>query len=209
MSSTASTLAEGAFALAFGDLPVEAVLAMRETAEWRLLPGQAPDRFAALLSVADLDAFLLTDAARTSRVSMADGGRQGSAGVPEAEYALSSGHVDAPMLMARFDAGATLVVSQFHEMHAPLARFCRGLEKLFLHPVQCNVYLTPASAQGFRVHYDTHDVLVLQVEGRKQWRVWPHQPLPHPTRHTPWQRDMVPEGEPVGCPLGAGDALYL
>jgi ribosomal protein L16 Arg81 hydroxylase len=69
--------------------------------------------------------------------------------------------------------------------------------------------LTPASAQGFRVHYDTHDVLVLQVEGRKQWRVWPHQPLPHPTRHTPWQRDMVPEGEPVEFTLGAGDALYL
>src|SRR5690349_1420374 len=96
--AVAPTLAEGAFALAFSGLTVEEVLAMREAAEWRLLPGGAPDRFAGLLSVADLDAFLLTDAARTSRVSMADGGREGSASVPEAEYALTSGHVDAPML---------------------------------------------------------------------------------------------------------------
>jgi hypothetical protein len=73
--------------------------------------------------------------------------------------------VDLPRLLERFDAGASLVVSQFHETHPPLARFCRGLEKLFLHAVQANIYLTPPGAQGFRTHFDTHDVLVLQVEG--------------------------------------------
>ncbi len=204
-----ATLAEGAFALAFGDMAVEAVLAMREAAAWCHLPAGPADRYRALLAVADLDAFLLTDAARTPRVSMADGGRQGSASVPADEFALSSGHVDAPRLLARFDAGASLVVSQFHEMHGPLARFCRGLEKLFLHAVQCNVYLTPASAQGFRVHYDTHDVLVLQVEGEKQWRIWPGQPLPHPTRRTPWQRDVQPAGEPVEFTMTPGQAIYV
>ena len=53
--------------------------------------------------------------------------------------------------LALFDGGASLVVSQFDEMHAPLARFCRGLERAFLHPVQANIYLTPAGAQGFKV----------------------------------------------------------
>ncbi len=206
---TPTNLTEDAFALAFGDMSLEEALALREAAEWRHLPGGEPDRYAGLLGVQHLDAFLLTDAAKAPRVSMADGGRRGSASLSPEDYALSSGHVDAPRLMARFDAGATLVVSQFHEMHGPLARFCRGLEKLFLHAVQCNVYLTPASAQGFRVHYDTHDVLVLQVEGQKQWRVWPGQPLPHPTRRTPWQRDIEPEGEPVEFTMNAGDALYL
>lgn len=203
------SLAEAAFARAFGAMSVDQVLALREAAEWRLLPEGPADRYAPLLSVAALDAFLVTDAARTPRVAMADGGRQGSAAVPADEFALTSGHVDAPSLMARFDAGATLVVSQFHELHAPLARFCRGLEKLFLHPVQCNVYLTPASAQGFRIHFDTHDVLVLQVEGEKQWRVWNGQPLPHPTRRTPWDRDVKPAGEPAEFVLRPGQGLYL
>ena len=75
--------------------------------------------------------------------------------------------------------------------------------------VQANAYLTPPGAQGFRVHYDTHDVLVLQVEGEKAWRVWPGQPLPHPTRRTPWQREMTPEGEPAGLTLRPGEVLYL
>ena len=203
------SLAEDAFALAFGDLALETVLAMREAARWQALPAGPAGRFGGLLGVPALDAFLLTDAASTPRVSMADGGRQGSASVPSGEFALSTGHVDAPRLMARFDAGATLVISQFHEMHGPLARFCRGLEKLFLHAVQANVYLTPASAQGFRVHYDTHDVLVLQVEGHKRWRVWPDPPLPHPTRRTPWQREIEAAGEPVEFTMAPGDAVYL
>ncbi len=204
-----ATLAEKALALAFPGLPLEAVLGLREAAGWHHLRGDGPGRFAPLLSVAALDALLLTDAARSPRISMADAGRSGGAGVPEEEFCLPDGRVDPLRLFARFDAGATLVASQLQEMHAPLAGFCRGLERVFLHPVQANAYLTPPGAQGFRTHYDTHDVLVLQVEGEKTWRLWPGQPLPHPTRRTPWQRDMAPEGESVTLTLRPGEALYL
>jgi ribosomal protein L16 Arg81 hydroxylase len=38
--------------------------------------------------------------------------------------------------------------------------------------VQTNIYLTPASNQGFRTHYDNHDVMVVQVEGEKLWRFY-------------------------------------
>jgi hypothetical protein len=206
-----ATLAEQAWALAFAPLSLEEGFALREAAEWRHLPGPDPARFRPLLSVADLDAFLRTDAARSPRVSMAESARQGSAAVPEHEYADEDGRVDLPRLLARFDAGATLVVSQFHELHAPLARFCRGLERVFLHPVQANIYLTPPGSQGFRIHYDTHDVVVLQVEGAKRWRVWPGQPVPHPTRRIPWagSGSVRPEGEPATLTLAPGDALYL
>ncbi len=33
-------------------------------------------------------------------------------------------------------------------------------------PLQINAYLTPPGSQGFATHYDTHDVFVLQVDGR-------------------------------------------
>ncbi|MBY0338616.1 MAG: cupin domain-containing protein [Acetobacteraceae bacterium] len=203
------SLVEAAFRLAFGSIPVEDALALREGTAWRHFPGHDPQRFAALLSTADLDAHLRTDGARAPRVSMADDSRDGSAGVPEHEYALPDGRVDLPRLLERFDAGASLVVSQFHETHPPLARFCRGLERLFLHAVQANIYLTPPAAQGFRTHYDTHDVLVLQVEGRKRWRVWDGERVPRPTRRTPWPGHLAPEGEPHTLVLGPGDALYI
>ena len=205
-----SSLTADAFALAFGDLPVEEALALREGTAFRHFPAPRADRYQALLSVADLDAFLRTGAARCPPVTMADDRREGSAGVPDEAFTREDGRVDHARLFALFDAGASLVVSQFHEMHPPLARFCRGLERLFLHGVQCNVYLTPPGAQGFRVHFDTHDVLVLQVQGDKRWRLWPEIPVPHATRRTPWQGGRVePEGTPEVLVMRPGDALYV
>jgi hypothetical protein len=141
---------------------------------------------------------------------MADGARKGSAAVPIDDYIEEGGdRVDLPALFDRHAAGASLVIAQFQEVHAPLARFCRGLEKAFLHGVQANIYLTPPDAQGFRVHFDTHDVLVLQVSGRKAWRVWDAIPFPAPTRHTPWANNAAPEGEPHALVMAPGDVLYL
>jgi hypothetical protein len=140
---------------------------------------------------------------------MADSFRQGSAAVPEGDYLREDGRVDLPALHARFDAGATLIVSQFHELHPPLMRFCRGLEQVFLHGAQANIYLTPPGAQGFRTHYDTHDVLVLQVVGEKKWRLFPGQPVPRPTRRTPWPGNLAPEGEPATLTLKPGETLYV
>jgi hypothetical protein len=203
------TLAERAWAQAFGALPVEAGIALREGTEWRHFAAPDPAHHRALLSIADLDAFLETDAARSPRISMADGSRRGSAAVPAEDYLRDDGRADLPRLFARFDAGATLVVSQFHELHPPLMRFCRGLEQVFLHAVQANIYLTPPGAQGFRMHYDTHDVLVLQVVGEKRWRIWPGQPFPAPTRRTPWQGGVEPLGEAEHVTLRPGDTLYV
>jgi hypothetical protein len=203
------TLAEAAWRQAFGDLPLEEGLALREGTAWRHFAAPAATHHAALLSVADLDAFLATDAARAPRVSMAESRREGSAAVPRGEYLRDDDRVDLPGLFAAFDAGATLVVSHFHEMHPPLMRFCRGLEQVFLHAVQANIYLTPPGAQGFRVHYDTHDVLVLQVSGEKRWRLFPDQPVPRPTRRTPWPGNISASGEPAVLTLRAGDTLYV
>jgi hypothetical protein len=203
------TLAEAAWTQAFGDLPVEEGLVLREGAAWRHIPGPHPAHHAGLLSIADLDAFLATDAACEPRVSMADSGRRGSAAVPPEEYLREDGRVDLPGLFHAFDRGATLVVSRFHELHPALMRFCRGLEQVFLHGVQANIYLTPPGAQGFRAHYDVHDVLVLQVVGEKRWRIWPGQPVPQPTWRTPWPGGIEPEGEAETLTLRPGDSLYV
>ena len=52
--------------------------------------------------------------------------------------------------------------------------FSAGSRRAFLHPVQCNIYLTPPGAQDFPLHYDTHNILILQVQGEKLWRYWQH-----------------------------------
>jgi mannose-6-phosphate isomerase-like protein (cupin superfamily) len=47
-----------------------------------------------------------------------------------------------------------------------------SLGKIFGSRVQTNIYLTPPGAQGFKPHWDTHDVFVLQVSGRKLWSIY-------------------------------------
>jgi Cupin superfamily protein len=105
--------------------------------------------------------------------------------------------------------GATLVLQALHLHWRPAALYCRGLEQRLGFPVQANAYLTPASAQGFAVHHDTHDVFVLQVSGTKRWKVY--EPLVElPLKHQRWSPALGDPGEPVmDITLHPGDTLYL
>ena len=113
-------------------------------------------------------------------------------------------------------AGATLVLQGLHRTWEPLVRFCRALAGELGHPVQANAYLTPRQSQGFEFHYDTHDVFILQVTGRKAWVV--HEPVfPLPLQDQPWParpesatQSLPPAGEPyLDVVLEPGDCLWL
>jgi Cupin superfamily protein len=90
-----------------------------------------------------------------------------------------------------------------------LASFCRQLEDAFGLGVQANSYYTPRGSQGFAVHHDTHDVLVLQVAGEKRWFL--HEPLFElPLKHQRYTKSLGEEGEPSeDLVLRPGDTLYL
>jgi hypothetical protein len=113
-----------------------------------------------------------------------------------------------------FADGATVVLQALHRTHAPIVDFAQALGADLGHPVQVNAYVTPPQSQGFAAHYDVHDVFVLQVAGRKRWRV--HAPVhAAPLRDQPWtdHRAAVEaraQEEPLlDVVLEPGDALYL
>jgi lysine-specific demethylase/histidyl-hydroxylase NO66 len=117
-------------------------------------------------------------------------------------------------VLGLFADGATLVFQGLHRLWPPLHDFAGRLAGELAAPVQVNAYLTPPGGRGFATHYDTHDVFVLQAEGRKRWRV--HEPvLVDPLERQPWggRADEVAataEGPPVlDVELAPGDALYL
>ncbi|MEE9335210.1 MAG: cupin domain-containing protein [Granulosicoccaceae bacterium] len=68
--------------------------------------------------------------------------------------------------------GATIVWSQAHDYFPQLHAFCRELQSAFKLPCLANVYLSPANQQGFNAHYDSHDVMILQVSGCKTFRFY-------------------------------------
>jgi bifunctional lysine-specific demethylase and histidyl-hydroxylase NO66 len=67
--------------------------------------------------------------------------------------------------------GATLVLQSLQRTWPPLQELCAALERATSHPCQANAYLTPAGGAGLAHHRDDHDVIVLQVDGRKAWKV--------------------------------------
>ena len=67
--------------------------------------------------------------------------------------------------------GGTLVLDQLHHREPRLRLLCRVLAAEFGHRFQTNLYLTPAHGQGFKPHWDNHDVFILQVVGSKDWKI--------------------------------------
>jgi lysine-specific demethylase/histidyl-hydroxylase NO66 len=117
--------------------------------------------------------------------------------------------VDPARTLAAFADGATIVLNSLHRWWPPLGSLCHGLEGELGHPVQANAYLTPAGAAGFAPHHDTHDVLVLQVEGSKHWTVRA------PLVEAPLERHRSDQAASAEQPvlfdgvLQPGDCLYL
>jgi hypothetical protein len=116
---------------------------------------------------------------------------------------------------ALFADGCTLVLQALHRTWAPIVDFGTALAAELGHPVQANAYVTPPSSRGFAAHYDVHDVFVLQLAGRKHWRVHPPVHV-DPLRDQPWNdhaaavADRADNGVPeLDTVLAPGDAMYL
>ena len=51
-------------------------------------------------------------------------------------------------------------------------KLCSTLQDFMGSFVGTNMYLTPPGTQGFAPHYDDVEVFILQLEGKKHWRVY-------------------------------------
>jgi hypothetical protein len=158
-----------------------------------------------LATVADIDAaitsrphyhpdVILTDAARTAEVD---------------EYADDDNRIDPVRLAKRFSTGATLVINRLDESLPRVRELCASLESELGILVQANMYLTPRNAQGFPIHYDNHDVLIVQCEGRKRWRLY-DTPKPLPMRGERFDSAVTKPGALSSTfVLDPGDILYV
>jgi JmjC domain len=178
-----------------------------------LVPRDEEGRFHDLLTIAEVERRVTAGGLRHPAFRVVKEGATLRLGdyaedIPWAPYSFS-GTARVERVAAEFEGGATIVLESLQHQHEPLAEFCRHLERELGHPAQVNAYYTPASAQGFKMHHDTHDVICLQVEGEKRWLVYPPV-LELPLKHQKYTAAMGDPGEPVmDVTMRAGDTLYL
>jgi ribosomal protein L16 Arg81 hydroxylase len=104
--------------------------------------------------------------------------------------------------------GSTLVLDAVDELSEPVERLAQELELFFRERVQVNLYAGWQTSRGFDLHWDDHDVFILQVAGRKKWSVYGQ------TRPYPLVNDIEKAEKPTHAPLWEGtledgDLLYI
>ncbi|MBL8543240.1 MAG: hypothetical protein JNJ63_05480 [Hyphomonadaceae bacterium] len=164
-----------------------------------------PKRFEGLLSLDAVDRIVTSVDLREGQLDLADASKQ----LRRSDYVDAAGYVDRGAVAEMHRGGATVILQQAHQLEPSLGRLCRGLEHVFSCHMQTNLYLTPPNAQGFRTHYDNHDVIVIQVEGEKAWRLY-EKPVDTPYRGEDFQLGTHQSGElKQEFVLKAGDVAYV
>ncbi|EFN62164.1 JmjC domain-containing protein CG2982 [Camponotus floridanus] len=95
-------------------------------------------------------------------------------------------------------------IPQLHLVNATLQEFFGCF-------VGANLYLTPPNSQGFAPHYDDIEAFILQIEGKKRWRLYmPPSINEYLARCSSKNFDQSEIGEPIlDTIVNAGDLLYL
>lgn len=103
--------------------------------------------------------------------------------------------------------GATLVLDAVDELCPPVTKLAEAMERVFRVRIQVNAYAGWRTSHGFDLHWDDHDVFILQIAGRKDWKVYGM------TRKYPLVKDVA-KAEAPKTPiwegrLEEGDLLYI
>ncbi len=106
-------------------------------------------------------------------------------------------------------SGATLIIDQIHKHIAEVTQFAAEIKYDLGYSTQVNAYCSWPGRQGFSCHYDTHEVFILQVDGKKQWYVFTDT-IKHPLTDQKSTSFSPPEVDPyLTCTLYPGDILYI
>ena len=170
-----------------------------------LSPDNKCRNFGDLISLEKLDHLLATSELPPASIDMA----RSKPPISRANFTFKSGNIDRGAVVRHYQSGATIIFPQINLAINELANFCRNLEFELSCKVQTNVYLTPRNSQGFKTHYDDHDVFIMQIHGKKNWNLY-QQAVEKPFRGEPFDSSEHEAGRlNLNFTMEPGDCLYI
>ena len=168
-------------------------------------PHNSSENFANLISLERLDHLLATSELPPASIDMA----RSKPPISRDHFTFKSGNIDRGAVIRHYQNGATIIFPQLNLAVEELANFCRAFEHEFSCKVQTNVYLTPQNSQGFKTHYDDHDVFIIQMHGSKRWRVY-QKAVDKPFRGEPFKASEHSAGDlDLSFTMKPGDCVYI
>lgn len=107
-------------------------------------------------------------------------------------------------------AGATIVINRIELVSPQVRQVCMDVGKFIGAQTTSNAYACMGEDAATNPHWDTHDVFVIQIGGRKHWRIYePTFPLPISSQISNDRKQDLPETPALDEILNAGDILYV
>lgn len=125
------------------------------------------------------------------------------------KYENGDGNLGLNQIYAAYADGYTIVINEIDRFWSPIKSFCRFFSTELSHHSVANMYLTPRNEVALAPHYDTHDVYVLQIHGKKHWNLYdPVNITPTMNSHQPIfnEKDLYNQQQVT---LEAGDFMYM
>jgi ribosomal protein L16 Arg81 hydroxylase len=104
--------------------------------------------------------------------------------------------------------GYSLVVTPIQSHVPALAKLCDNIKAELSENIKVGVVVTTGTCGAFKLHFDPEDIIILQVEGTKRWRIY-GPPVPNPVIGIP-KPPPPPEAQPLfDDVLRPGDLLFV
>ena len=116
--------------------------------------------------------------------------------------------VDTALMYEKLNQGGTLTVAGVSNLDPLLRSVCDSLGLLFGIRTGANVYASSKPERGLGLHWDDHDVLIIQIDGRKLWDVY-EPTRPYPLRGDTEPNESRPSDPALSVTLEPGDLLYI
>jgi len=205
MSASITDPSEDVLQRVFGSLSLNDFFAMYWEQEALHIARNDSDHFQRMVSTAQIES-LVADTALYFPDAQLSGGSENL--VPE-HYVDDENRIVPTRFLQGHATGSTIVMSRADRLLNSLAEVKRTMQSVLQLQCQTNVYLSPAGQQGFKPHYDSHDVVILQVSGCKTFRFYEGGPLlPFSSERFDSDRD-TPGRESQVVNLQPGDTLYI
>lgn len=125
------------------------------------------------------------------------------------KYINQDGSLNLNQIYAAYADGHTVVINELDRFWLPVKELCQQISTTLSYLVKANMYLTPKQQSALLPHYDTHDVLVVQVAGTKHWYLY-DAPVDTPLLHSHqpvFKREQLRNKQEIT--LRAGDFMYM
>jgi hypothetical protein len=165
-----------------------------------------PTRAETLLSWREIDT-LLSGHALDGNVSVMRDGMP----IPRQFYTSNEGkHLNVRAFHDLLSQGVSIVVNDVDRSIPQIRQLLAAIGREMGVPTNVSAYLSFSRGGALKPHWDIMDVLVVQVHGSKQWRVWKAE-LPHPVETADSARTKVNAGVTPDqeVELAPGDVLFI